>query len=114
MARNRNRQAKSTIASSSSEARTRPAGRWILSLGFFLVLGVGVGLVLGYRYWLDIHADLERLNAAVEQAAREQAVLRQRVQEAQRAMEDRERWLQAHRRAAETEPPAPQRQPSQP
>ena len=35
------------------------------------MLGVSAGLVAGYRYWLDLQADLQRLNAVIEEAARE-------------------------------------------
>lgn len=78
-------------------------GSWWLVFGVLLLLGVGGGLVAGYRYWLNLQADLQRLNAVIDQAAREQAALQSRVEDAQRAFAEQEQRLRDQQDAFESQ-----------
>ena len=79
------------------------SGRWWLLFGVLLLLGVGAGLVAGYRYWLDLQADLQRLNAVIEQAVQEQAELQAGIEEARRAFAEQERQMRLQQEAFQSQ-----------
>ena len=79
------------------------SGRWWLLFGVLLLLGVSAGLVAGYRYWLDLQADLQRLNAVIEEAAREQAVLQAGIEDARRAFAEQEQQMRVQQEAFQSQ-----------
>jgi len=50
-------------------------------LALLAMLGVGGGLLAGYRYWSDMRQQLQRLDASLAQAAREQQEMGTRLRQ---------------------------------
>ena len=95
------------------------AGPSRLALGFALValLAVGLGLVIGYRYWSETKGSLEQLNRSLLQAGREQvrmseqlAQTSQFIQQQQQKLTEQDRLLSEQRQQWKQERTSLQRQ----
>ena len=70
-------------STNSPQGTRRPGGRgWVAALGVLLLVVIGGGAVLGYRYWHQMQSNLQLLNQVLAQAQREQAQLQQRIERA--------------------------------
>jgi uroporphyrin-3 C-methyltransferase len=63
------------------------------------LLAVTVGLVLGYRYWIDMKQTLVSLNSVLEQANQEQSQFEQQLQQTQQHFDQQQQAINAQKAA---------------
>ena len=94
-----------------SDARdTGGSSRLALVLAVVALLAVGLGLVMGYRYWSDMKNSLEQLNRSLLQAGQEQARMSEQmaqtarfIQQQQQKLAEQDRLLSEQRQEWEKE-----------
>jgi uroporphyrin-3 C-methyltransferase len=84
--------------------------RLALVLAMAALILVGLGLVVGYRYWFDMKTSLEQLNRTLQQAGQEQALMSEQlaqtaqyVQQQQLQLAEQDRLLSEQRQQWEQE-----------
>jgi uroporphyrin-3 C-methyltransferase len=89
---------------------TAGPSRLALVLALVALISVGLGLVMGYRYWSGMKTSLEQLNISLRQAGQEQALMSERlaqttqfVQQQQQRLAEQDQMLSEQRQQWERE-----------
>lgn len=83
-----------------SDTPARRGGqRLALILATVALMAVAAGLLLGYRYWSQMEQTLTQLDAALQDANRQQEELAQRLQRAQQAAQAQQQAIKAQEQA---------------
>jgi uroporphyrin-3 C-methyltransferase len=75
------------------------SSRLPMIIAFVALLAVGSGLVLGYRYWLDMKQTLVSLNDALIKANQEQGRFEQQLQQTRQHFEQQQQAIEAQKQA---------------